>query len=155
MSKHVDDLLALDVAGVLDPDEQARVRTHLEACATCAAEAQRWGRLAGELRRLDLPTPAADLAERTLEVVQHRIAEREQQAWTRATLGVLIAFGWTLTLVTWLLVKLLLVELAGRFDQPLGPIAVWFAAYLVAGWVVGGTAALLLGRGAQEEGRMV
>ena len=155
MSPHPLELLPLHAAGTLEDEEKALVDAHLSSCAACAAEARRWGALVAGLRRLESPMVGRGLSARTREVVERRRAEREQQAWTWAGLGFLVALGWTLTAVVWLLVQLMLGMLAGHFDRPLGSTAAWFALYLLAGWAAGGAAALLLGRGAHEEGRMV
>ena len=69
--------------------------------------------------------------------IERRQAEREEQTWNRAALGFLIVFGWTLTGVAWLLLKLVVGELALHVDRPLGPTAAWFTAYLVIGWLAG------------------
>jgi hypothetical protein len=46
-------------------------------------------------------------------------------------------------------------ELALRLGRPLGTTAAWYAAYVVAGWLMAGAAVVLLGRGAREEGRTI
>jgi hypothetical protein len=91
---------------------------------------------------------------RTWEAVEGRRAEREEQSWNRAALAFLILFGWTLSGVAWFLLQLIAGELAVRLARPLGSTAAWFAGYLVAGWMVAAAAAVLLGRGAHEEGRV-
>jgi anti-sigma factor RsiW len=154
MSGHVNDLLALAAAGALEPEEQERANAHLEECADCARLAEEWRELGDGLRDLPVPTPQPGLVARVRAEVERRQAEREEQAWNRVALGFLIVFGWTLTGVAWLLLELLMGELAVRMDRPLGPTAAWFAAYLVAGWLAAAAATVLLGRRAQEEGRL-
>jgi anti-sigma factor RsiW len=154
VSGHVTDLLALGAAGELDPGEQERVSTHLNECADCARRAGSWRGLAEGLRDLPGSGPSPGLVARTRATVERRQAEREEETWNRAALGFLIVFGWTLTGVAWLILELLVGELAWRLDRPLGPTVMWFAAYLVAGWVAAGTAAVLLGRRTQQEGRV-
>ena len=154
MSGHVTELLSLAAAGVLDRAEQQRVAEHLRGCAACAAEAERWRVLGAGLRELSPPRPSAGLLARTREAVDRRKAEREERSWNRLALGFLIVFGWTLTGVAWLLLELVMGELAVRLDRPLGPTAAWFAAYLLAGWLAAAATTVLLGRRAQEEGRL-
>jgi anti-sigma factor RsiW len=154
MSRHVVNLLALEAARALDPKEEARVAAHLRVCADCAARAEEWRALAGGLRDLPGPKPSPGLLARTREAVERQQVEREERAWNRAALGFVIVFGWTLVGVVWFVFDLVLGELAVRFDRPLGPTVLWFAAYLAAGWVTAGAAAVLLGRRSQEEGRM-
>jgi anti-sigma factor RsiW len=153
MSDHVTDRLALAAAGVLDPAEEALVEAHLGTCGTCAEEAARWRRLANALRRQSAPRPSRALVIRTVAGVEKRLAERSERAWNQAALGFLMAFAWTLAVVSWLLLDLVTGELALRLGRPLGPIAAWYAAYVGAGWLTAGAAAVLLGRSAREEGR--
>jgi len=155
MSAHPRELLALAAAGALDPAEAARVEAHLRECAACAAEAGEWRRLAEGLGRMPAPKPSRALVARTVEAVEERLAERSERAWNRAALGFLVAFAWTLAVVSWLLLDLVTGGLAVHLDRPVGPTAAWYAAYVIAGWLTAGAAATLLGRRAPEEGRTV
>jgi anti-sigma factor RsiW len=155
MSGHVTELLALAAAGALEPAETARVEAHLRECATCAAEAEQWRVLAEGLERMSAPRPSRALVARTAVAVEERLAEGIERAWNRAALGFLVAFGWTLAVVAWLLVDLVRGELLLRLGSGLLPTAAWYAAYVIAGWLTAGAAAVLLGRGAREEGRTV
>ncbi len=154
MSAHVTELLALAAAGALDASEAARVEEHLRECAGCAAEAAAWRRLAEGLGRMQALRPSRTLVARTAGAVEERLAERAERAWNRAALGFAVGFAWTMAVVSWLLLELLTGELALRFDRPVGPTAAWYAAYVIAGWLTAGVAATLLGRRAQEEGRI-
>ena len=154
MSEHVTGLLALAAAGTLDPEEQGRVDAHLRECPECAERAEKWSTLADGLRDLPTPAPSPGLLARTRAAVERRQAEREERTWNRVALGFLIVFGWTLTGVAWLLLELVVGDLALRFDRPLGPTAAWFMAYLVVGWVAAAAATMLLGRRPYEEGRL-
>jgi len=155
MSDHVTDRLALAAAGALDPAEESRIKAHLAVCATCKAAAAGWHQLAEGLRSLPAPRPSRALVARTREAVEIRLAERSERAWNRAALGFLIAFAWTLAAVSWLLLDLVSGELALRIGRSLGTTAAWYLAYVVAGWLMAGAAAVLLGRGAREEGRTI
>ena len=155
MSAHVRDLLPLLAAGALSPEERERVDLHLRECAACATEAAAWRALGEELRALPAPKASRALVARTVEAVEERLAERSERAWNRAALGFLVAFAWTVALVAWLVIDLVAGELTVRLARPVGATAAWYAAYLVAGWLSAGAAAVLLGRGAREEGRAV
>ncbi|HSP80559.1 MAG TPA: zf-HC2 domain-containing protein, partial [Myxococcaceae bacterium] len=50
-----DELLTLHAAEALEPEEEARVRTHLESCAACRAEAEAHHEV---LERVALPPPS-------------------------------------------------------------------------------------------------
>jgi len=155
MSGHVTDLLALAAAGALDPAEAARVEAHLRDCGACAAEAAEWRRMAEGLGRIRAPRPSRSLVARTVAAVEERLAERAERAWNRAALGFLVAFAWTLAVVAWLLADLVRGELALRLGSSMAPTAAWYAAYVIAGWLTAGAAAVLLGRRSHEEGRTV
>ena len=155
MSGHVTDRLALAAARALDPAEEARVEAHLRECAACASEADEWRRLTEQLARMAAPRPSRALVARTIEAVEERLAERAERRWNRAALGFLVAFAWTLAVVGWLVADLVRGELALRLGSAMAPTAVWYAAYVVAGWLTAGAAAVLLGRSAREEGRTV
>jgi anti-sigma factor RsiW len=153
MSAHVTGLLGLAAAGALDPREAARVEGHLRGCAACAAEAAEWRRLADGLARLPATRPSRALVARTVEAVEERLAERSERAWNRAAIGFAIAFAWTMAVVVWLLLDLVTGALAAHLDRPVGTTAAWYAAYVVAGWLTAGAAAVLLSR-RPEEGRI-
>jgi anti-sigma factor RsiW len=154
MSGHVSELLPLAAAGVLDAREQAQVAAHLGVCEACAREAVAWRDIALGLGQLPAPRPSRGLVARTVEAVEARLAERAERAWNRAALGFLIAFAWTLALLSWLVIDLVAGGLALRLDRPVGPTAAWYAAYVVAGWLAAGVTAALIGRRAQEQGRI-
>jgi anti-sigma factor RsiW len=155
MSGHVSELLALAAAAGLDPAEAARVEAHVRECPACAAEAGEWRRLAEGLPHVAAPRPSRALVARTVAAVEGRLAERSESAWNRAALGFLVAFAWTLAVVAWLLVDLVRGALALRLGSGILPTAAWYAAYVIAGWLTAGASAVLLGRGAREEGRTV
>ncbi len=155
MSEHVRDRLPLEAAGGLDAAESASVAAHLRDCPACAALAAEWRSLAESLRGLPQARPSSTLLARTLRHVEWQLAGRRERAWNRVALGFLVAFGWTLTGVTWFVLDLLRGGLGRLLGWPLGSALGWFAAYLAAGWLMGGTAAVLLGRRAHEEGRSV
>ena len=90
-----------------------------------------------------------------MEEVEKHLTERSERAWSQAALGFLIAFAWTLTVVSWVFVDLVTGGLALRLGHSLGPTAAWYAAYMAAGWLTAGAAAVLLGRSARDEGRTV
>jgi anti-sigma factor RsiW len=154
VSDHVRDLLALDAAGVLAPAESARVAAHLEECAACAGEAGAWRSLANEMGRLPGSRPSPTLVARTRAAVSALLAERTERVWNRAAIGFLVAFAWTLVFVTWLVVDVVTGELTLLVARPIGTTAAWYLTYLVSGWLSAGTAAVLLGRRSQEEGRV-
>ena len=154
MSGHVTELLPLAAAGALDPVESARVERHLAQCPACASEASAWRVVADGLGRLPAPKPSRALVARTVRAAEERLAERAERAWNQAFLALLVAFAWTLAVLSWLVVDLVNGVLVLRLGRSVGSTAAWYAVYLVTGWVTAGGAAGLLGRRAQEEGRI-
>lgn len=151
MSTHVRELLALEAAGALDPADASRMEEHLRECGDCAREAEEWRRLVEGLGRLPSPRPSRALVARTVEAFEQRRVERSERAWNRAALGFVVAFAWTVTVVAWMVLRLVTGELALQLGRPVGPVAAWYAAYVFAGWLTAGAAAVLLGRRRQEE----
>jgi len=154
MSPHVTELLPLGAAGALDAQQQALVAAHLGECEACARDAAAWGRVATGLAELKAPRPSRALVASTVEAVEARLAARAERAWNRAALGFLVAFAWTLTVLSWVVIDLVAGGLALRLDRPVGPPAAWYASYVAAGWLAAGVAATFVGRRAQDEGRI-
>jgi anti-sigma factor RsiW len=154
MSAHVTELLPLAAAGALDAQEQARVAAHLAACEACTQEAAAWRSLALSLVQLPASRPSRTLVARTVEAVEAQLAARAERAWNRAALGFVIGFAWTLALLSWVVMDLVAGGLALRLDRPVGPTAAWYAAYVAAGWLAAGVAAVFIGRRPQQEGRL-
>jgi len=154
MSGHVSELLPLAAAGALDAREQAQVAAHLGACEACAREAAAWRDVAAGLGQLPASRPSCALVARTVEAVEVFLAERAERAWNRAALGFLIAFAWTLAVLSWVVIDLVAGGLALRLDRPVGPTAAWYAAYVLTGWLAAGVATAFAGRRAPQEGRI-
>jgi anti-sigma factor RsiW len=155
MSAHVTELLALAATTTLDAGESARVAAHLAECPACAARAEEWRQLAEAMRRLPQPHPQPALVARAREAVEALVAERAEQAFNRAALAFVVGLAWTLAIFGWLVFDLVAGELALRLARPIGSSAAWYAAYLLAGWLAAGVAAVMLGRRAEAEGRLV
>ncbi len=87
------ELLALSAAGLLSPEEERVVKSHLAECAECSARAEEFADLSGALGRLPAPPPPPSLAART-EAVLAAAADR-RQGERLAILTALIAWGMT------------------------------------------------------------
>ena len=83
-------MLALSAAGLLEADDERRVREHARACAACAAELESFGELAAALTVLPAPPPPRDLLART----QARIAaDRDRREAYRLTVAAALCAG--------------------------------------------------------------
>jgi predicted anti-sigma-YlaC factor YlaD len=153
MSAHVTEHLALAAAGALEASESERVAAHLQECEACARRAEEWGQVAEAMRRLPQPKPDRRLVARTREAVESLLAERSERAFIRAALAFVVGLAWMLTILGWFVFDLVGGSLALRLGRPIGSTAAWYGAYLLAGWMAAGAAAVLLGRKAREEGR--
>lgn len=152
MSEHVYDLLPLLAAEALAPGEAEEVERHLAECPACAREAEGWRLLGRELERLPAPAPTRLLVERTIGAVEARLAERRERAWARTAVAFLVAFAWSLTVLSWGALELVVGQVALRLDRPVGAVAGWYAIYVAAGWLSAAAAAVLLGRHVREQG---
>ena len=146
MSEHdsIRGLLALAVAGALEPKEQERVERHARECTACAAELDDWQLLAGALKRLPTPQPSAALIERTRARAELQMAAEAEHRWNYRVIGFVILFAWTLTLASWPVVRLLSGNLLGWFDPAFGRAWVGFAGFTALAWLGGGVAAAML-----------
>ena len=70
-----EELLTLHAAGALEPEQEARLRAHLDVCEGCRREAESTARVLGELA---LPPPSPALRER-----MEALPERALGAWRR------------------------------------------------------------------------
>ena len=138
------ELLSLAAAGALDSHSEDRVARHVGDCAECASELEKWQVLARGLRRLPTPQPAASVVERARASAELAFGEEEERRWNRNVLAFLIAFAWTLTVLSWPLVRILSGGMASWFA--LRPTTTWyaFAGITAAGWVAGGIAGIVL-----------
>lgn len=93
-------LLALAAAGDLQPDEQQQVDEHLRECAACTRELAVLRVLAAELKILPVPQPSPGLGARTRARVAAQLAARAERRRHHLLIGLLISFGWAVTLLT-------------------------------------------------------
>jgi anti-sigma factor RsiW len=144
MNEHdaIRELLPLAAADALEEKERRLVEAHLPACADCSAELDRWRALGHGLRRLPTPQAPAALVERTRQQIQLQLAAATGQAANPWLLGFLVLLSWTLTVATWPIVRLLTQGITSWLD--LGFRATWISllGYTLAGWAIGGFAAI-------------
>ncbi len=155
MNEHesIRELLALAAAGALDENEQRKLDRHLVECSACNAELDAWRGLAASLKRLPTPQAPSMLVERTRSRVALElaaIAERRKSYWVMAFL---VLFSWTVTLVTWPVVRLLSGGVLSWLDLSFNQTWFGLAGYTALGWVTAGVAAAVLGLRRRREGR--
>ena len=95
-----EELLTLHAAGALEPDDEARVRAHLESCAACRSEAASNARVLSDLA---LPPPSAAMRERTEALPQRALGawrrDQVRRAFRARTAGALMAAAAVVLLV--------------------------------------------------------
>jgi anti-sigma factor RsiW len=156
MSEHdeIRALLALAAAGALEPDEEDRVAGHIRSCDACAAEADSWQSVTGQLRRLPTPQPSAGLVQRARALAEARFAEEAETRWQRGVMIFVVTFAWVLTIVSWPLVRLVTGGLLDLLDPRLNQTWISFAGFTTLVWLAGGTAAVLLALRQRRERRL-
>ncbi|HVG59512.1 MAG TPA: zf-HC2 domain-containing protein [Hyalangium sp.] len=95
-----EELLSLHATGALEPEEESRVRAHLEACAACRSEAESTARV---LSGLALPPPSPAMQERVEALPQRTLGawrrEQVRRAFHARTAGALLAAAAVVLLV--------------------------------------------------------
>ena len=128
------ELLPLAAAGALDEQEEKFLRTHLAACAECAAAFEEWRLLGRGLKRLPVPMASQELVESTLAKMRAQLADAAEQGAKPWVLGFLVLLSWTLTAATWPLLRLI----SGSFSWlDLSYRSTWMALGIItlAGWI--------------------
>lgn len=150
MNDHPRELLPLLASEALTANEAAEVAAHVQDCAFCAARLDEWRVLTDALREhAPAPCPPA-IIRTTLRAVESRMAQRSEERWIGAALVPLVALGWTTSAAIWIILRLLSEQAA----LPPMSVVLGFAAYVGAGWVMGGVTAVLLKRRTREEWRI-
>lgn len=147
MSEHesIRELLSLAAAGVLSADEQRRVEQHVAACDACRRRLEMWQSYSRELVRIPAPIAPKHLAERTCARILQQRATAAERRWDDIVLAVLVLFGWTVTLVTWILFRLFTGGLLSVVEYGFIRIVIWSGASTVFAWLTAAVAAVMLG----------
>jgi anti-sigma factor RsiW len=155
MTEHekLKELISLGAAGALGESEERALAVHVARCEECAAELENWRELGAALRRVPTPQAPAQLVERVrAQMVAQGFAEMERRQNFRvaAWLGLV---GWTVTLASWPLLRLLSNEAANVMDVQL--LHTWYGlfAITVGGWVAAGAAAAMVALRHRQERR--
>jgi len=139
------ELLSLAAAGVLSADEQRRVEQHVAACDACRRRLEMWQSYSRELVRIPAPIAPKHLAERTCARILQQRATAAERRWDDIVLAVLVLFGWTVTLVTWILFRLFTGGLLSVVEYGFIRIVIWSGASTVFAWLTAAVAAVMLG----------
>jgi anti-sigma factor RsiW len=95
-----EELLTLHATGALEPEEEARVRAHLESCAACRSEVEATARLLGDVA---LP-PASPAMQQRMDALPQRALgawrrQQVRQAFRARTVGAVLAAAAAVLLV--------------------------------------------------------
>lgn len=140
------ELLTLAVAGLLEAEEERRVRQHTLECRACAAELEDLRTLAETLGQLPCEAPSPAVLARTQALAMAELARRSDRRWADVLMGVSAILGWAATLTVWSIWRA-----AGGGARPLiesswTNVALWLGATAVIGWMTAGAAVVMLGR---------
>jgi hypothetical protein len=104
-----------------------------------------------ELRRLPTPMPPEALVSRVRRLAHLELAGRADERLNGLVLAFLLLFSWTVSLSTFLAVRLISGEslLGTALWSPLS----WSVAYFVSAWISGATVLVLLGFHVRKERR--
>ena len=104
-----------------------------------------------ELRRLPTPMPPGALVSRVRRLAHLELAGRADERLSGLVLAFLLLFSWTVSLSTFLAVRLISGEslLGTALWSPLS----WSVAYFVSAWISGATVLVLLGFHVRKERR--
>jgi anti-sigma factor RsiW len=157
VSEHesIRELLSLAAAGVLTADEQRRIEQHVAICDACRRQLEVWQGYSHELVRLPAPIAPKHLAERTrARVLQQRAAVADRR-WDDVVMAVLVLFGWTMTLVTWIVFRLFTGGMLSVLEYGFVKIVIWSGASTLFAWVTAAVVAVMLGSQRRAVRRMV
>ena len=131
MSEHeqIQGMLALAAAGALDESELAQLQMHVSGCPECAARFASLRELTAALGSLLVPQPALGLAARTRLRVAGELAARAERRRQHLLIGLLIGFGWVLTLLTLFAARHFAGDLADVLHVSLTEFAIGFIIY--------------------------
>jgi len=138
------ELLSLAVAEALDAKSEHRIARHTNECAACAAELENWQHVARGLRQLPTPRPAAGVIERARARAELAFATEAERRWNRSVLILVIGLAWTITVVSWPIVRFLTGCLQLWFTTRMPETWYVFAGITAAGWFAGSVAAVVL-----------
>ncbi|MGE5325234.1 MAG: zf-HC2 domain-containing protein [Actinomycetota bacterium] len=146
MNEHeqVQEMLALAAAGALDESDLAQLQTHLRGCRECAARLRSLREVAATLGSLPVPQPSLGLAARTRVRVAGEMAARAERQRQHLLIGLLIGFGWVLTLLMLFAARYFAGDLAELLHISFTEFALGFISYsLLAALASAGFAAVI------------
>lgn len=110
--------------------------------------------LGRELRRLPTPMPPEALVARLRRLAHLDLAEQADERLNSLVVSFLLFFSWTVSLVTFLGVRLLRAGTADVLGIATGSAFSWSAAHFAAAWISGAAVIVLLGIHRRREGRL-
>jgi hypothetical protein len=110
--------------------------------------------LGRELRRLPTPMAPDALVARVRRLAHLELAEQADERLNGLVVAFLLFFSWTVSLVSFLAVRLLRAGSVDLLGIATGSAFSWSAAYFAAAWVSGAAVLVLLGLHRRREGRL-
>jgi anti-sigma factor RsiW len=156
MNKHkfIREQMPLATAGALDANEERELSAHLAECQDCSAEFERWRELGAGLRRMPTPQAPTALVERVRTSLMAQVMARAEQRSNRRMMAWLVLFGWTTTLATWPILRLVSHDAASWLNVSFVHTYWVLIGFTVLGWLAAAIAAGLLGARHRYERRL-
>lgn len=152
--EHIRSQMPLAAAGALDADEERELSVHLSECSDCSAEFEKWRELGAGLRRMPTPQAPAAMVERVRVTLMTQVYAQAEQRSNRRMLAWLVLFGWTTTLATWPILRLVSHDAASWLNVSFVHTYWVLIGITVLGWLAAAIAAGLLGARHRYERRL-
>ena len=107
LHERIREQMPLATAGALNANEERELSAHLAECTDCAAEFEQWRELGAGLRRMPTPQAPTAMVERVRASLMTQVMVRAERRSNRTMIAWLVLFGWTTTLATWPILKLI------------------------------------------------
>jgi anti-sigma factor RsiW len=146
--------MPLATAGALDADEERELSSHLAECNDCSAEFEQWRELGAGLRRMPTPQAPTAMVERVRANLMAQVLVHAEQRSNRRMMAWLVLFGWTTTLATWPILRLISHGAENWLNVSFVHTYHILIGFTVLSWVAAGVAAGVLGARHRFERRL-
>jgi len=156
MNQHekIREQMPLATAGVLDANEERELSAHLAQCKDCSAEFEQWRELGAGLRRMPTPQAPSAMVERVRVSLMAQVMARAEQRSNRRMIAWLALFGWTTTLATWPILRLISHDASSWLNVSFVHTYWVLIGYTVFSWAAAAVAAAVLGARHRQERRL-
>jgi anti-sigma factor RsiW len=152
--EHIRSQMPLATAGALDANEERELSRHLAECKDCEAEFEKWRELGAGLRRMPTPQAPTAMMERVRATLMTQMYAQVEQRSNRRMIAWLVLFGWTTTLATWPILRLVSHDAASWLNVSFVHTYWVLIGFTVLSWIGAAAAAAVLGARHRDERRL-